>query len=117
MSLKGIIQNLQKELKVKADAREKIFSFSRKVIMFSKQGVMAIHQDNLKVAEVKLDKARKILDKIEKISSCDNFARYNLTTAYQEYVEAKTLQSLMIKSCTHVIDTGVIHYKLIFRIL
>jgi len=96
LSLKKTMQELQKEFKKKDAAREKLLEATRTVTRMSKQAIMEIHRGELVPAEERLRKASGVLDKIR--AFCEEYPDLEhggaLSSAYQEYAEARILLNL-----------------------
>ncbi|MGP3667317.1 MAG: hypothetical protein ACKD6N_00415 [Candidatus Bathyarchaeota archaeon] len=90
MSLKRILKNVKKELKIKSSLREKMLLNSRKITQKSKKTILLLHQNKLEKAEKTLDEARKLLnlttDFLKNAPELQTSGA--LFTASQEYAEA-----------------------------
>ncbi len=97
MSIKGIVQSLQKDLDEKDEVREDVLSNSRAAIRLSKQAVMAAHRGELSEAEEMLGQALRLLNHIRDRSSKHREFFYHgaVTAAFQEYAEARTFYELV----------------------
>jgi len=96
LSLHDIFNSFQDELKKKVQQQEAIGTIARKVIYYSKHSIMAIHRDSLTEAKTKIklmEECRQQLDNLlqDNPSLTSNFVQ----VAYQEYVEAHVVLSLV----------------------
>jgi translin len=96
MSLHDIFNSFQDELKKKVQQQEAVGTIARKVIYFSKHSIMAIHRDALAEAKIKvklMGEKRQQLDRLLEMNP--TFTSNLVRVAYQEYVEAQVLISLV----------------------
>jgi len=93
LSLKGIIQDVGKELKTKDSVREIVLANSREVVRLSSQAILLIHRRKFDEARSKLKQVHDLLYNMEEtlknwIELAHSGAVY---TAYQEFAEASIL--------------------------
>lgn len=96
MSLHDIFISFQDELKLKVQQQEAIRKIARKVIFYSKHSIMAIHRDSLAEAKIKvklMEEQRQQLDHLLKLNPA--LTSNLIQVAYQEYVEAHVILSLV----------------------
>ncbi|MCX8175627.1 MAG: hypothetical protein N3E48_00125 [Candidatus Bathyarchaeota archaeon] len=90
MSLKRILKNVKKELKIKSSLREKMLLNSRKITQKSKKTILLLHQNKLEKAEKILDEAKKLLNlTMDFLKNAPELQTSGaLFAAAQEYAEA-----------------------------
>ncbi len=100
MTLKSFIGKIQKELKEKEEAKEKVQKDMRKATRLSKQAILFIHQKRFKDARELLKEADKLFLELRKAEEMHPELVYSgiVDAAMQEYVEAQTLLSLVEKN-------------------
>jgi translin len=95
-SLHDIFSSFQDELKRKVQQQDAVGTIARKVIYFSKHSIMAIHRDALAEAKTKIklmEDHRQQLDNLLKLNP--TLTSNLIQVAYQEYVEAHVILSLV----------------------
>lgn len=93
LSLKGIIQDIQKDLKTKDSVRETVLANSREAVRISSQAILLVHRRKFDEARKKLKQAHDLLGNMEEtlkdwVELAHSGAVY---TAYQEFAEASIL--------------------------
>ena len=95
-SLHDIFSSFQDELKRKVQQQDAVGTIARKVIYFSKHSIMAMHRDSLTEAKTKIklmEDHRQQLDNLLKLNP--SLTSNLIQVAYQEYVEAHVILSLL----------------------
>lgn len=96
LSLHDIFNSFQDELKKKVQQQEAIRTIARKVIYFSKHSIMAIHRDSLTEAKTKIKLMEECRQQLDNLLQDNPSLTSNLVqVAYQEYVEAHVVLSLV----------------------
>jgi translin len=90
LSLKGIIQDIQKDFKTKDRVREAVLANSREAVRLSSQAILLVHRCKFDEARKKLKQVRRLLGEMEEalkdwVELAHGGAVY---TAYQEFAEA-----------------------------
>ncbi len=100
MTLKSFIGKIQKELKEKEEAKEKVQKDMRKATRLSKQAILFIHQKRFKDARELLKEADKLFIELHKVAKVhpDLVHTGIVDAAMQEYAEAQTLLHLVEKN-------------------
>jgi len=99
LTLKSFISKIQKELKKREEAKEKVHRDMRKATRLSKQAILFTHQKRFRAAKKQLKEADKLFLELRKVAEVHPNLVYAgiVGAAMQEYVEAQTLISLVEK--------------------
>jgi len=97
LSLKPVLDKIQKELRDKDEVREKVQRDMRRATRLSKQAILFTHQERLKDAEKLLADASKLFFKLNKIAKTHPDIVYSgvVEAAFEEYAEGQTLLRLI----------------------
>ncbi len=100
LALNSIIHKIQRELKEKEEAKEKVQRDMRRATRLSKQAILFTHQKRFKDARKLLKEADKLFLELRKAEEMHPELVYTgiVDAAMQEYVEAQTLLSLVEKN-------------------
>lgn len=116
LSLHDIFNSFHDELKRKIQQQEAVGTIARKVIYFSKHSIMALHRDSLTEAKTKMklmEEYRQQLDNLLKLNP--SLTSNLIQVAYQEYVEAHVILSLVEQS--HYPQPQTLHIDAVAYIL
>jgi len=99
LSLKSILNNIQKELKKRDKARVEIQSDMRRVLSLSKQAILFVHQERFDNASKFLEDSGKLFTKLFGLANDHQDLLYGglVDAASQEYSEARILLGLIIE--------------------
>jgi len=97
LSLKSILEKIQKELSKREGVREEVQNDMRRATRLSKQAILFTHQERFENAKNLLKEASKLFAKLQKISNDypDMFYSGLVSAAFEEYAEAQTLLMLI----------------------
>lgn len=95
MSLEKLLINIQKTLKGREEAKDKVHQITRKLIRFSKQAIFLIHQRRYEEARSKLSEADAFVAEVKQVHGELDSLHGLVTTALQEMAEAHILLSLL----------------------
>lgn len=100
MALKSFIGKIQRELKKKEEAKEKVQRDMRRATRLSKQAILFVHQKKFKDARKLLKEADKLFMELHKVGEVHSDLIYTgiVDAAMQEYAEAQTLLHLVEKN-------------------
>jgi len=100
LTLKSFINKIQKELRNKEEAKEKVQKDMRKATRLSKQAILFTHQKRFKDARKLLEEADKLFTELHKVEEAHPDLVYTgiVDVAMQEYAEAQTLLNLVEKN-------------------
>jgi len=93
------INRIQKSLSDLDAARDSAFEIARVSARFSGRAIVELHRGNIEQARKNIADAERTLRELEKIISKKKELKClgNVTLAYQEYVEAKLLYTIIVK--------------------
>jgi translin len=96
LTLKSFIRKIQKELKSKEEAKEKVQKDMRRATRLSKQAILLTHQRRFDDAKKLLEEVDTLFRELRKVEETHPDLVYSgiVDVAMQEYAEAKTLLSL-----------------------
>ena len=117
MTLKSILDKIQKELVKKDKVREEIQADMRRATRLSKQAILFAHQIRFDDAKKLLGEASALLGKLKKVSRrhADLVYASMVDAAFEEYTEARVLLGLVEKDefvAPEEIDVPVVSYVL-----
>lgn len=97
MSLKPLLEKIQKELRRREEVREEVQKDMRRATRLSKQATIFTHQERFRDAKNSLDEAKRLFVKLETTSKDypDFFYSGLVNAAFEEYAEAHTLLTLI----------------------
>jgi translin len=96
LTLKSFIRKIQKELKSKEEAKEKVQKDMRRATRLSKQAILLTHQRRFDDAKKLLEEVDTLFRELRKVEETHPDLVYSgiVDVAMQEYAEAKTLLGL-----------------------
>ncbi|UCC28328.1 MAG: hypothetical protein JSW29_02475 [Candidatus Bathyarchaeota archaeon] len=117
MTLKSIMDKIQKELKTKEEAKEKVQKDMRKALRLSKQAILLTHQRRFNDARKLLKESSKLLGELREVAELHPDLVYTgiVAGANQEYSEAQVLLSLVRENrfmSPEKLDVPVVDYVL-----
>ena len=97
MSLKAILEKIQKELSEREHVREELNRDMRKATRLSKQAIQVTHQERFEDAKAMLEEAKKLFAKLRETVKGypDLFYSGSVGAAFEEHAEAKILLTLI----------------------
>lgn len=100
LTLKSFISKIQKELKNKDEAKQKVQRDMRKATRLSKQAILFTHQKRFKDARKLLKEVDELFKELRKVAEVHTDLVYTgiVDAAMQEYAEAQTLLNLVEKN-------------------
>ncbi len=100
MALKSFISKIQRELKNKEEAKEKVHRNMRRATRLSKQAILFTHQKRFKDARKLLKETDKLFIELSEVAEVHPDLVYTgiVDAAMQEYAEAQTLLYLVEKN-------------------
>lgn len=100
LTLKSFISKIQKELKNKEEAKQKVQKDMRKATRLSKQAILFTHQKRYKDARNLLKDADELFKELRKVAEVHSDLVYTgiVDAAMQEYAEAQTVLNLVEKN-------------------
>lgn len=99
MSLKSLLNSLEKELREREKIKEEVQKIMRKATQLSKRAIVLTHQKEIKEAKKLLEEAKSLFGKLRKIcvQYPDMFYSGIVNAAFQEYAEANILIGIIEK--------------------
>jgi translin len=97
MSLREILEKIQKELNEREQMREDVNRDMRKATRLSKQAIQVTHQERFDHAKIMLEEAKKLFVKLQKTSRAYPYLLYSgsVGAAFEENAEAHILITLI----------------------
>jgi len=97
MSLKAILEKIQKELSVREEVREEVQRDMRKATRLSKQAIQVTHQERFDDAKVMLEEAKRLFVKLRETAKGYPYLFYSgsVGAAFEENAEAHILLTLI----------------------
>src|ERR687896_1026303 len=92
-AIQSSLEEIDKNLKVVQDRREKLIKGTRDVVMLCSKSIVAMHHNQLDDAKSKMEQAKAMLEEFREYAGQDLY-RY-IAVAEQELVEAYALRSVM----------------------
>ncbi len=104
--LRETIENIEKELKILEDVRDRVIKESRDIVKMSREIIHSIHKKNIEEAKNKLEKLEDIIKKIiEEVKKYPQLYYSGLIYGpLTEYVEAKILYEIVCRDRIPTID-------------
>jgi len=99
MSLKEILEKIQKELSVREAVREEVKRDMRKATRLSKQAIQVTHQERFEDAKAMLKEAKSLFVKLQETAKDYPYLLYSgsVEAAFEEHAEAHILLTLIQK--------------------
>jgi translin len=97
MSLKEILEKIQKELSGREEVREEVQRDMRKATRLSKQAIQVTHQERFDDAKAMLEEAKSLFVKLQETSKDHPYLLYSgsVGAAFEEHAEAHILLTLI----------------------